>query len=154
MHIRRLAALLGAALVVCPAAASAAALTQPESSLLHRMNDVRTAHGLRPLRADAKLERAARFHSREMLVKDVFAHGAFATRMARFAVAGHVAGENLAWGTGSEGTPDGVVAAWLASPEHRANLLRPTFTRVGVGDLLGTFEGHAGAAVVTADFAG
>ena len=47
----------------------------------------------------------------------------------------HIAGENLAWGTGSRGTARGIVAAWLASPEHRANLLRPSFARVGIGDL-------------------
>jgi uncharacterized protein YkwD len=46
------------------------------------------------------------------------------------------------------------VAAWLASPEHRANLLRPSFRRVGLGDLAGTFQGYPGAQVVTADFVG
>ena len=38
----------------------------------------------------------------------------------------------------------------LASPEHRANLLRPSFRRVGIGALQGTFLGHRGARVVTA----
>jgi hypothetical protein len=37
---------------------------------------------------------------------------------------------------------------------HRANLLRPSFRRVGVGDLVAVFQGVAGAHVVTADFAG
>ena len=44
--------------------------------------------------------------------------------------------------------------AWLASPEHRANLLRPGYRTVGVGARKGTFEGYAGAVVVTTDFAG
>jgi uncharacterized protein YkwD len=74
--------------------------------------------------------------------------------MLQFDVTGHLAGENLAWGTGSRGTAGGVVAAWLASPEHRANLLRPSFTRVGIGERVGAFEGAGGAEVVTADFAG
>jgi uncharacterized protein YkwD len=74
--------------------------------------------------------------------------------MARFNVTGRLAGENLAWGTGARGTAQGIVAAWLASPEHRANLLRPSFTRVGISDLVGSFRGHSGAHVVTADFAG
>ena len=47
-----------------------------------------------------------------------------------------------------------VVNAWLASPEHRANLLRPGYRTVGVGARKGTFEGYAGAVVVTTDFAG
>jgi hypothetical protein len=33
-------------------------------------------------------------------------------------------------------------------------LLRPGFRRVGIGISLGTFAGHGGATVVTADFAG
>lgn len=74
--------------------------------------------------------------------------------MVRFNVTGRLAGENLAWGTGARGTAQGVVVAWLASPGHRANLLRPSFTRVGVSDLVGAFRGYRGAHVVTADFAG
>jgi uncharacterized protein YkwD len=135
-------------------ARSAARMTQPETALLRAMNDVRAQHGLRPLRADLHLERAARAHSREMLATGVFAHGAFAGRMAQYGVQGRIAGENLAWGVGAQGTAQGIVRAWLASPEHRANLLRPSFSRVGVADLLGAFEGYRGARVVTADFAG
>lgn len=51
-------------------------------------------------------------------------------------------------------TARGVVAAWLASTEHCANLLRPSCSRAGVGDLVGAFQGHGCASVVTADFAG
>jgi uncharacterized protein YkwD len=43
---------------------------------------------------------------------------------------------------------------WLASPPHRANLLRPGFRTVGVGVARGTFQGYAGALLVTTDFAG
>jgi uncharacterized protein YkwD len=129
-------------------------MSKPEAALLRQMNQVRLAHGLRPLRYDAHLERAARAHSREMLASNVFQHGAFASRMLEFDVTGSLAGENLAWGTGAEGSARGIVAAWLASPEHRANLLRPTFVRVGIGDLAGSFLGNRGARVVTADFAG
>ena len=143
-----------AAALLVPAAAFGHGMTQPESKLLVQMNLVRAQHGLAPLRVDAHLERAARSHSHEMLATDVFAHGAFGSRMARFAVTGSLAGENLAWGTGERGTARGIVAAWLASPEHRANLLRPSFRRVGIGDLVGSFQGSPGAAVVTADFAG
>lgn len=118
------------------------------------MNRVRAQFGLHTLRLDSHLQRAAVSHSHEMIAADVFAHGAFARRMVRFNVTGRIAGENLAWGTGNDSTARAIVAAWLASPEHRANLLRPSFRRIGVGDLTGPFQGYSGARVVTADFAG
>ena len=146
--------LVGIVALIVVAPAAGATMTSPESQLLRQMNLVRAQHHLQPLRFDARLEQAARFHSREMIAGGVFAHGAFGSRMARFDIQGTFAGENLAWGTGSLGTAQGVVASWLASPEHRANLLRPSFRRVGVGELTGTFHGYGGARVVTADFAG
>jgi uncharacterized protein YkwD len=158
--IRHLIAFSAALLLLLPAAATAgsssatAGMTRTESALLQQMNTVRARHGLGPLRADIRLERAARSHSREMIQAGVFEHGAFATRMARFSVTGRLAGENLAWGTGARSTARGIIGAWLGSPAHRANLLRGNFTRVGIGDLVGQFLGNPGAHVVTADFAG
>jgi uncharacterized protein YkwD len=134
--------------------ASAAALTRPESSLLQELNRVRRTHGLVALRGDARLQRAARAHSAEMLRSGSFSHGDFALRMRRFGVRGSFAGENLAWGVGARAAAPTIVAEWLASPGHRANLLRPGFRRIGLGRLVGTFAGYSGAAVVTADFAG
>lgn len=151
--LKTLLAALAALALLVPAAASARS-SSSEASLLREMNRVRAAHGLGRLSIDTHLQRAARAHSREMVGSSVFAHGAFGSRMARFNVTGRLAGENLAWGTGARGTAQGIVLAWLASPEHRANLLRPSFTRVGVGDLVASFQGYAGAHVVTADFAG
>jgi uncharacterized protein YkwD len=150
---KRLLAVSAAVALVLPASALAG-MSRSETSLLREMNRVRAEHHLGPLRFDAHLQRAARAHSREMLGSGVFAHGAFGTRMLQYDVSGHVAGENLAWGTGFRGTPTGVVVAWLNSPEHRANLLRPSFSRVGIGNLVGTFQGYGRAHVVTADFAG
>jgi len=147
-----LVAALAALSFVLPATAATAG--SREASLLREVNRVRAQHGLAGLRVDARLQRAARAHSREMVASNTFSHGAFGSRMLQFAVTGSIAGENLAWGTGNRGTARGIVAAWLASPEHRANLLRPSFTRVGIGDLGASFLGHPGARVVTADFAG
>jgi uncharacterized protein YkwD len=140
--------------LVLPTSALASGLSRSEASLLRTMNQVRARHGLAPLRYDAHLERAARSHSREMVSTNTFAHGAFSSRMLRFDVTASLVGENLAWGTGPFGTTGGVVTSWLASPEHRANLLRPSFRRVGVGELVSSFRGYRGARVVTADFAG
>jgi uncharacterized protein YkwD len=131
-----------------------AATSSAENALLKEMNLVRAAHGLPPLHSDAHLEQAARSHTKAMIVTGHFRHGAFGSRMQRFDVRGRIAGENLAWGSGARGTARAIVGAWLASPEHRANLLRRSFTRVGVGDRVGVFEGYAEAHVVTADFAG
>jgi uncharacterized protein YkwD len=89
-----------------------------------------------------------------MLRRNYFAHGAFAARMAAFHVQGRQAGENLAWGSGPYGGAGAMISEWLASPEHRANLLSPVYSRIGIGLVRGTFQGTAGATVVTADFAG
>jgi uncharacterized protein YkwD len=143
-----------AVLALASPAAALAGMSRSETSLLREMNRVRAQHHLGALRFDTHLQRAARAHSREMLGDGVFAHGAFGSRMLQFNVTGNLAGENLAWGTGFRGSAQGIVIAWLKSPEHRANLLRPSFTRVGIGNLVGTFQGYGGAHVVTADFAG
>jgi uncharacterized protein YkwD len=136
-----------------PAAAAAGPGTH-EAGLLREINLARTAHGLAPLRFDPRLERAATAHTRDMLASDTFAHGAFGSRMLQFDVSFSNAGENLAWATGPLASPHSIVAAWLASPEHRANLLSSSFRRIGLGDQVGAFQGHGGARVVTADFAG
>ena len=39
-------------------------------------------------------------------------------------------GENVAGGYGSA---ESVMATWMASPGHRANILNGTFTQVGIG---------------------
>ena len=142
-------------LIFAPAAALAGpAGKSSELSLLGAMNAARAAHGLGPLHFDAALERAAHAHSADMLRRNYFAHGSFGGRMLAFHVKGPTAGENLAWGTGPYGRAATIVQEWLASPEHRANLLRPGYSRVGLGIVQGSFQGAGGATVVTADFAG
>jgi uncharacterized protein YkwD len=136
------------------APAGAARSTQTESSLLRAVNAARASYGLHPLALDGNLERAARFHSADMLRNGYFAHGAFTPRLVSFHVAGPVIGENLAWEAGQSNMASFVVQAWLNSPEHRANLLRPGYRRIGLGIAAGSFLGHPGAFVVTADFAG
>jgi uncharacterized protein YkwD len=151
--VRWLTATFAALALLLPSTALAGP-TRAEQALLREINRVRAAHGLAPLRNDLHLERAARSHTTAMLATNVFCHGAFDSRMQRFDVRGRLAGENLAWGSGASGSARGIVDAWLASPEHRANLLRPSFRRVGVGDRVGSFQGVSAAHVVTADFAG
>jgi uncharacterized protein YkwD len=142
------------AIVLAPSALAASKLSASESSLLRAVNQTRAAYGLRPVRVDSTLTRAARSHSAEMLRGSYFAHGNFRGRMLAFRVRGPFVGENLAWGTGSYASPQTVIQEWLASPKHRVNLLRPSFTRIGIGAVSGSFRGVGGSTVLTADFAG
>lgn len=152
-HILIVLAVVFGVLALAPAA-GAAPRAGASSNLLRLVNQVRVARGLRPLTVDVSLARAARAQSRSMLRGNYFSHGDFRSRMVAFNVRAARAGENLAWGSGSYGTPAGIIAGWLASPGHRANLLRPGWTRIGIGLARGTFLGNGGSTVVTADFAG
>ena len=145
--------LLGVFAILLPAtAAQARGLTGSETSLLNTINATRKSHNLPPLRMDSHLLRAARGHSADMMRRQYFAHGAVAGRAVAAGARGPLFGEDLAWATGL--TAQWVVDHWLASPSHRAILLRPGFRRVGIGIAFGSFIGHGGAGVVTADFAG
>jgi uncharacterized protein YkwD len=139
---------------VAPTALAAKRSSSAELTLLAAVNATRAAYGLQPLHLDSTLQRAARSHSTDMLRHNYFAHGNFAGRMVAFRVRGRTAGENLAWGSGPYGRAGTIVREWLASPEHRANLLRPGYARIGIGLVRGSFLGTGGATVVTADFAG
>jgi uncharacterized protein YkwD len=134
--------------------AQAATPTRSEVSILKVMNEVRAAHGLRPLRLDGRLQRAARGHSRTMIRTGQFFHGAFTSRIRSTGVKAPRVGENLAWGVGVLSRARAIVNMWLASPEHRANLLHAGYRTVGVGALRGRFDGYSGALVITTDFAG
>ena len=153
-HVSVCFAVVLLAVLAAPSATAAIRLTGMEAALLKVINQTRQSHGLAPLRVDPKLVRAARWQSADMAAKGYFAHGAFAQRMAAFGVRGRRVGENLAWGTGSYASPQGIVRGWLASPVHRGNLLRPGYRRVGLGAAIGSFSGVARAKMVTADFAG
>jgi uncharacterized protein YkwD len=142
------------ALFVASGATAARSGSPAEAGLLRAVNTTRAAHGLGALRLDSALTRAARRHSTEMLQGGYFAHGDFRSRMLAFHVAGPFVGENLAWGSGSYAAAGTVISEWLNSPEHRANLLRPSFTRIGIGAARGSFLGNGGSTVFTADFAG
>jgi uncharacterized protein YkwD len=63
-------------------------------------------------------------------------------------------GENIAWGTGSYGTPRQTMNEWLHSSEHLQNILNPGFHQLGIGYLAGqTFQGTTGATLWSQEFA-
>jgi uncharacterized protein YkwD len=149
-----LSAFFAACVLLVFVAQAKARLTRNEADLLAAVNGVRAQHGLVRFAIDWHLVGAARSHSLDMLEHGYFGHGPFAARMRRFGVRAQMLGENLAWGSGRLGSAGVIVQEWLASPDHRANLLRPGFRRIGLAAPVGQFAGLPGVHVVTADFAG
>ena len=151
-----LAACLCGFLLVVPVlhASDSTGASNGEQLLLAEINRARAAHGLRALRYDRRLHAAARAHSSDMVAHGYFGHGNFGRRLQNYGVRGRALGENVAWAAGATVNGQVVVAQWLASPSHRANLLSRAFRRVGVGAAVGSFGGYPQAYVVTADFSG
>jgi uncharacterized protein YkwD len=144
------ALVLSATLLGAAAPASAATVSEKaslESALVVRMNAVRKAHALRPLRMVQSLSGAADRHARSMAGAAYFRHELFTPKRERrwtgfgrwirwfYPGPGYrswSAGENLAWGA-PDITARQTVGRWLRSPGHRANLLAPGWRHVGIG---------------------
>ena len=155
-------------LVTTLAGAVAAAPARPangyEAALLARVNAVRAAHHLRPLRISPGLHRAAVQHSAQMARDGYFSHSsasgaAFWRRILRFyGKSGYrywSVGENLAWAA-PDLSPARTVTLWLHSPAHRANLLAPRWREIGLAAVhvtsgRGVYAGYS-PTIVTADF--
>ncbi len=158
------ASLAGPAGAADAAPASAERLLTLDQQILAGLNESRAQHGLRPLVMSSDLEAAAVSHSRAMLQDGFFAHDApggasFVARVRSFYRYAEYnswsVGENLLYSNGKV-TADGAIAAWLASPGHRENMLMPKWREVGIGSLRassagGLFGGEA-TWVVTMDF--
>jgi len=110
-----------------------------EDRVLELTNERRLAHGCRALERSAKLRRAARRHTVAMARAGVMSHRLpgeprFATRITRSGYRGwRLVAENIARGFASA---ESVLAAWLASPGHRRNLLDCRLRDLGVGVVL------------------
>jgi uncharacterized protein YkwD len=89
-----------------------------------------------------------------MLRTGTFFHGSFVARIRGAGVRAPRIGENLAWAEGGSSIARTIVNLWLASPEHRANLLHPGYRTVGVAAPRGPFAGRPAVNMITADFAG
>ena len=120
---------------------------QMESSITCLINDQRTTHGLAPVAPNTDLRQAALSHSNEMVNESYFEHTSpsgltFMDRIEQFGYMNGArtwtVGENLVWGNGPLSTPQALVTAWMNSPPHRENLLRPTFRELGVAAVPGT----------------
>lgn len=108
------------------------------------INRERVDHGEAPLRLNLHLQRAAQAHTESMAFGDYFEHYGpdGQTPLSRMRAAGYISsnahvgyevGENIAWGTLWLASPRAIVAAWMASPGHRANILDAHFRETGIG---------------------
>jgi uncharacterized protein YkwD len=110
------------------------------------LNGERADRGLGPLGLNAQLSAAAGAYAQDLVAGSYFSHTGrdgsdLRTRVARTGYLrddrGWALGENLAWGTGSLGTPGSIMAAWMNSPGHRDNILNPAFREIGIGVVIG-----------------
>jgi uncharacterized protein YkwD len=128
------------------------------------INREREGSGESPLAVNARLERVAQKHSQDMASGDYFDHVGPRgdTPASRMRAAGYLSGsggyeigENIAWGTLWLATPRSIVAGWMASAGHRANILDGYFRDTGIGisprPLASLARGQAGA-MYTQDF--
>jgi uncharacterized protein YkwD len=113
------------------------------ASLRRMVSQVRRQHGLRALRASARLNRSAALRATAIGRCGQISHtpcgqsfiGVF--RSVGYARGRFAVGENLAWGTGSLGSPESAVRGWLHSPPHRAALLSGRWRDIGIAYAVG-----------------
>ncbi len=97
------------------------------------VNKERAKEGLVPLTINLNVQAAAQIRAKEC--EQSFSHtrpngSSFATALKEQNVSYRNAGENIAWGQRS---PQAVMDAWMNSSGHRANIMNPNFTTIGVG---------------------
>lgn len=115
-----------------------AAASENETALFKLINAERTRQGLPALTLDDRLGNAARLHSIDMAANKFFSHtGSNGSRFdQRLTAAGYswiTGAENIYAGSGKYQEPAECLKFWLNSSGHRANLLNPDFTQVGIG---------------------
>ena len=106
-----------------------------EQQVVTLVNAERAKYGLAALTLDETLCGYARVKSQDMHDQGYFSHtsptyGSPFDMMRSFGVSYRSAGENIAMGYS---TPEAVVAAWMNSEGHRANILSANYTTLGVG---------------------
>ncbi|MEW6726083.1 MAG: CAP domain-containing protein [Bacillota bacterium] len=105
-----------------------------ELKMLELVNKERAANGLKPLAMDPQLVKLARMKAQDMIDNRYFAHesptyGSPFDMMRKYGVTYRAAGENLAGAS----TVDSAHTNLMNSPGHRANILSPNYTKVGIG---------------------
>jgi uncharacterized protein YkwD len=144
---------------------STANLALVRAATLCLVNRERARHGESALQPNQRLQTAAQGHSLDMSSGDYFEHDGRggSTPLSRMRAAGYIfsshigyaVGENIAWGTLWLASPKSIVAGWMASPEHRANILDAEFHDSGIGvspHAIASGSGGEPGAVYTQDF--
>ncbi len=118
-------------------------LEEIRTATLCLVNQERARNDELPLKVSSELGQAAQSHTEAMVSEDYFAHIApngetpvdriQATGYIPNAEMGYTLGENLAWGTLELSTPNAIVAAWIASPEHLENILTAAYVETAIG---------------------
>lgn len=106
-----------------------------EADVISLVNKIRSDNGLGQFKTNWELSRIARLKSQDMHDKGYFSHtsptyGSPFTMMKNFGISYNSAAENIAMGYS---TPQQVVNGWMNSAGHRANILNPSYTQIGVG---------------------
>ncbi len=118
-----------------PEPSGGASVSSYEQQVAALVNAERAKYGLAALTLDETLCGYARVKSQDMHDQGYFSHtsptyGSPFDMMRSFGVSYRSAGENIAMGYS---TPEAVVAAWMNSEGHRANILSANYTTLGVG---------------------
>lgn len=120
------------------------------TTLLDATNQARVQQGLSPLALNSKLDAAAELKVKNMFADQYWAHNApdGTSPWHWFNEAGYSyaeAGENLAKNFTNSHS---VISAWLASPTHRANVLKGDYKDVGFASMEGVLDGKRTTLVV------
>lgn len=124
-------------------ASSAPASSQPAGSsysafqneVVRLVNVERAKNGLAALSIDATITKTATLKSQDMAKNNYFSHtsptyGSPFDLMKQYGVSYRSAGENIAMGQTS---PAQVMNGWMNSQGHRENILKSSYTKIGVG---------------------
>ncbi|HSX25017.1 MAG TPA: CAP domain-containing protein, partial [Candidatus Andersenbacteria bacterium] len=135
-------------LTLTPAEATLSTITT--NRIIQLTNDEREKVGLAPLAINSQLTRAAELKANDMFKNQYFAHisptGVTPWYwMQQTGYSYEIAGENLAIDFTQA---EDIVSAWLASPKHKENMLRPEYTQTGVAVVSGQFKGSTSIIVV------
>lgn len=127
-----------------PTSVGSTQMSSWELDVVRLVNTERAKAGLKPLNVDAVLSQVARRKAADMRDKGYFAHesptyGSPFKMMRDSGISYRVAGENIAAGQRS---PQEVMNAWMNSSGHRANIMNPSFTTIGVGQVSGGYYGN------------
>jgi uncharacterized protein YkwD len=100
------------------------------NQMQHATNRSRTNHGVHAVTLNARLSELARRHSMAMAMKGVLFHTGNPAAYYLHGVKWRIWGENV--GVTGGDVPQ-LESAFMASTEHRANILRPSFYRSAIG---------------------